>query len=140
MTLDNNAIAYAIAKTGIAANKVISTCNLLYGDECTIPFIARYRKEVTGNLDEVQIRNIQEFYEEHIEIEKRRAFILDAIKKMDQLTPDLEKKIKLAETLNQLEDLYAPYKSKRKTKHTELLPLLGQSWSHHLSNFEQSNL
>lgn len=118
MALDNNAIAYAIGKTGIPANQVISTCNLLFDQECTIPFIARYRKEATGNLDEVQIRNVQEFYEEHIEIEKRRTFILDTIKKMEKLTPDLEKKIKAAETLNQLEDLYAPYKSKRKTKAT----------------------
>jgi uncharacterized protein len=118
MALDNNAIAYAIGKTGIPANKVISTCNLLFDQDCTIPFIARYRKEVTGNLDEVQIRNIQEMYEEHIEIEKRRTFILDTIKKMEKLTPELEKKIKAAENLNQLEDLYAPYKSKRKTKAT----------------------
>lgn len=118
MNLDNKALAYAVTKTGIAANKVISTCNLLFVEENTIPFIARYRKEVTGNLDEVQIREIQEFYEEYLEIEKRRAYILDAIEKMEKMTPELKKKIETAETLNVLEDLYAPYKSKKKTKAT----------------------
>jgi protein Tex len=115
-TLDNNAIAYTATKTAIPLNKVISTCNLLFTESCTIPFISRYRKEVTGNLDEVQIRDIQLGYEEYIEIEKRRTYILDTIKKMEMLTPDLEKKIKAAATLNQLEDLYAPYKTKKKTK------------------------
>ncbi len=115
-TLDNNAIAYTSIKTGININQVISTANLLILEECTIPFVARYRKEVTGNLDEVQIRQVQEFYEEYLELEKRRAFILETITKMEKMTPELEKKIKAASTLNQLEDLYAPYKSKRKTK------------------------
>lgn len=114
--LDNKAVAYVVAKTAIPVNQVISTANLLVLEECTIPFISRYRKEATGNLDEVQIRNIQEMYEEYLEIEKRRAYILEAIKKMEKLTPELEKKILACETLNQLEDLYAPYKSKRKTK------------------------
>ena len=91
MQLDNNAIAYAVAKTEIPLNKVISTCNLLFVEDCTIPFISRYRKEATGNLDEVQIRDIQDSYEEHIEIEKRRAFILDSIKKQEKLTVNLEK-------------------------------------------------
>ena len=118
MAIDNTAIAYATGKTAIPANKVISTCNLLFFEDCTIPFIARYRKEATGNLDEVQIRNIQEFYEEHIEIEKRRTFILETIKKMEKLTPELEKKILSADSLTILEDIYAPYKSKRKTKGT----------------------
>ena len=114
--LDNKAIAYAVTNTEIPANKVIPTCKLLFIEDCTIPFISRYRKEMTGNLDEVQIRSIQEQYEEYLEIEKRRSYILETIKKMDQLTPELEKKIMACATLNQLEDLYAPYKSKKKTK------------------------
>lgn len=85
-------------------------------EECTVPFVARYRKEATGNLDEVQIRDIKDFYDEFLEMEKRRAYILETIKKMDKLTADLEKKILAADTLNKLEDLYAPYKSKKKTK------------------------
>ena len=118
MSLDNKAVAYVVGKTGIPVNQVISTCNLLITEECTIPFISRYRKEATGGLDEVQIRAIKENYEEYLEIEKRRAYILETIKKMEKLTPELEKKIMAAETLNQLEDIYAPYKSKKKTKAT----------------------
>lgn len=114
--LDNKAIAYTVNKTQLPANKIIPTAGLLFLEECTIPFISRYRKELTGNLDEVEIRSIQEFYEEYLELEKRRAFILDAIKKLEQLTPELEAKIINCQTLTQLEDLYAPYKSKKKTK------------------------
>tara|TARA_B100001971_G_scaffold111365_1_gene102435 strand:+ start:64611 stop:66920 length:2310 start_codon:yes stop_codon:yes gene_type:complete len=116
MSIVNEAVVYATDKTGLPANKVINVLNLLINEECTIPFVARYRKEATGNMDEVQIRHVQEFYEEYIEIEKRRAYILETIKKMEKLTPELEKKIKAATNLNTLEDIYAPYKSKRKTK------------------------
>ncbi|MFP5459260.1 MAG: Tex family protein [Bacteriovoracia bacterium] len=116
MSLDTQAIVYATQKLQLPPAKVMAVANLIFTEQCTVPFIARYRKEVTGGLDEVQIRAIQESYEEHIEIEKRRAFILDAIKKMEALTPALEKQIKAAANLNQLEDLYAPYKSKKKTK------------------------
>lgn len=116
MSLDTHAVVYATEKTSLPAPRVMNVLNLLITEECTIPFVARYRKEVTGNMDEVQIRQVQEMYEEYIEIEKRRAYILEAIKKQEKLTPDLEKKIKAATNLNTLEDIYAPYKSKRKTK------------------------
>lgn len=116
MALDTQALVYATQKLQLPPGKVMAVAKLVYEEQCTVPFIARYRKEVTGDLDEVQIRAIQEAYEEYIEIEKRRAFILDAVKKMEALTPVLEKQIKAASTLNQLEDLYAPYKSKKKTK------------------------
>ena len=116
MALDNKACAFVVENTQISLNQVISTLNLLIEQDCTIPFISRYRKEATGNLDEVKIRDIKNFYEEYIELEKRRDFILETIKKMEMLTPALEKKIKAAEKLNVLEDLYAPYKSKKKTK------------------------
>ncbi|MES2525505.1 MAG: Tex family protein [Bdellovibrionota bacterium] len=115
-TLDPKAVVFSTQKLGIPANKVLATAKLLFEEECTIPFIARYRKEVTGNLDEVQIRDIQESYNEYVETEKRREFILDAIKKMEMMTPELERQIKVAQNLNQLEDIYAPFKSKKKTK------------------------
>lgn len=114
--LDPNAMIFCTTKLGITPNKILATCKLLFEEECTIPFISRYRKEVTGGLDEVQIRDIQEAYNEYVETEKRRAFVLDAIKKMDALNPELERQIKAATNLNQLEDIYAPYKSKKKTK------------------------
>lgn len=115
-TLDPNAMIFVTKKLALVPAKVMATCKLLFEEECTIPFIARYRKEVTGGLDEVQIRDIQDSYNEYVETEKRREFILDAIKKMEALTPELERQIKAASTLTQLEDIYAPYKSKKKTK------------------------
>lgn len=116
MSLDTNAVQFVTENTDLNSRNIVATCELLFGQDCTIPFIARYRKEVTGNMDEVQIQLIKDTYEQYQEREKRREFILDAIKKMEKLTPALEKQIKAATTLAILEDLYAPYKSKRKTK------------------------
>src|SRR6185312_17001379 len=82
----------------------------------TVPFIARYRKEQTGNLDEVAIRQVLEAKERWDGLAKRQAFILEEIKSQGKLTADLEARIRgtFDETL--LEDLYLPYKQKRKTK------------------------
>ena len=116
MSLEQNAVIFAAQETNINARNVLAVLNLMITEQCTVPFVARYRKEVTGGMDEVQIRAIFDSYENYIEREKRREFILDAIKKMEQMTPDLEKKILTATTINQLEDLYAPYKAKKKSK------------------------
>ncbi len=116
MSLEQNAVVFAAQETNLNARSVMAVLNLLITEQATVPFVARYRKEVTGGLDEVQIRAIHESYENYIEREKRREYILDAIKKMEALTPELEKKIKAADTINQLEDLYAPYKAKKKSK------------------------
>ncbi len=116
MSLEQSAVVFAAQETNINARSVLAVLNLMITEQCTVPFVARYRKEVTGDMDEVQIRAIQESYENYIEREKRREYILDAIKKMEQLTPELEKKLKAASTINQLEDLYAPYKAKKKSK------------------------
>ncbi len=82
----------------------------------TVPFIARYRKEATGNLDEVQIRAIQEKLEYFRELEERRATVLDSINQQGKLTPELRARIEGVLEKNELEDLYLPYKPKRKTK------------------------
>lgn len=116
MSLEQNAVIFAAQETNINARNVLAVLNLMITDQCTVPFVARYRKEVTGGMDEVQIRAIFDSYENFIEREKRRDYILDAIKKMEQMTPDLEKKILQAQTINQLEDLYAPFKAKKKSK------------------------
>lgn len=116
MSLEQSAVIFAAQETNINARSVLSVLNLMITEQCTVPFVARYRKEVTGGLDEVQIRAIHESYENYLEREKRREYILDAVKKMDSLTPELEKQIKAATTINQLEDLYAPYKAKKKSK------------------------
>lgn len=88
----------------------------LLEDGCTIPFIARYRKERTGGLDEVQISQIKDHLEKLIALESRRNTILNSIQEQGKLTDELKQKILSAETLPQLEDLYLPYKPKRKTR------------------------
>ena len=88
----------------------------LLEENATVPFIARYRKEATGGLDEVQIRDIQEKRAYVLELEERRASILDEIKKQGKLTKELEQKLRAAETKAVLEDLYLPYKPKRRTR------------------------
>ena len=82
----------------------------------TVPFIARYRKEQTGNLDEVQIQAIQEKLEYYRELEDRRATVLASILEQGKLTDELKKKIEVTMDKSELEDLYLPYKPKRRTK------------------------
>src|SRR6476620_9621558 len=88
----------------------------LLDEGATVPFIARYRKEVTGNLDEVQIRDIQEKLEYFRELEERRETVLASISEQGKLTPELKAKIDAAMEKTELEDLYLPYKPKRRTK------------------------
>ena len=84
----------------------------------TVPFIARYRKEQTGNLDEVQIRNVLQAKENFDEVVKRKAFILEEIEKQGELTEDLKKQISLSMELAELDEIYRPFKKKKKTKAT----------------------
>jgi protein Tex len=96
--------------------QITKSLSMLIDEKSTIPFISRYRKEVTGGLDDVALIEILDTYNDVVAQEDRRTFILESIKKLEKLTPELEKAIKAATSLNQLEDLYAPYKSKIKTK------------------------
>ncbi|MDC0009473.1 RNA-binding transcriptional accessory protein, partial [Winogradskyella sp.] len=98
-----------------AESSVKNTVQLL-NEDCTIPFISRYRKEATGNLDEVQIGDIVKFKDEFEALEKRKTTILKALEEQQVLTEDLKLKIKKTQDLTLLEDLYLPYKKKRKTK------------------------
>jgi len=102
---------------GLNQEKVNNTIKLLL-DNCTVPFIARYRKEITGELDEVQIRSIKEKFEYFTELEERKNAILDSIRSQNKLTPELEAKIESTMQKTELEDLYLPYKPKRRTKAT----------------------
>ena len=92
-----------------------STLNLL-NEGATIPFISRYRKEMTGGLDEVQIGNIKERYDKLCEITKRKETIINTIEEQNKLTPELKKRIEETWESSTLEDIYLPYKPKRKTK------------------------
>ncbi|WP_353197193.1 Tex-like N-terminal domain-containing protein, partial [Parapedobacter defluvii] len=82
----------------------------------TIPFIARYRKEMTGSLDEVQLTQIRDRLQQLQELDKRRESILKSLTDQGKLTPELEQQVNAAETMANLEDLYLPYKPKRKTR------------------------
>jgi protein Tex len=88
----------------------------LLDEGSTVPFISRYRKEVTGGLDDTQLRTLQERLTYLRELDERRESILNSIKEQGKLTPELEKLIKAADTKTRLEDLYLPYKQKRRTK------------------------
>lgn len=102
---------------GIGQNQVNHTIQLL-DDGATIPFIARYRKERTGSLDEVQIMQIKELYEKYTELEKRKETVLKTIEESGLLTPELKARIVNCYDPVELEDLYLPYKPKRRTRAT----------------------
>lgn len=99
----------------ITSDQVQSVISLLIAGS-TIPFIARYRKEITGSLDEVVLTAIRDQYHQLVELDKRREAILKSIEKQEKLTPALASAIEAAETLTELEDIYLPYKPKRKTR------------------------
>jgi protein Tex len=101
------------------APRIAQSLNIeLLESGATIPFIARYRKEATGELDEVQIGDIQDLLKKFQELDKRRAAILQSIEEQGKLTPELRKAIEAAQTITELEDMYLPYRPKRKTRAT----------------------
>lgn len=108
-------IPYIIKHTQLPEKGVRNTIELLDQD-CTVPFISRYRKERTGNLDEVQIGAIVTFKTQFEALEKRKATIIKALKEQDVLTTELSDKIKKAGDLTTLEDIYLPFKKSKKTK------------------------
>jgi len=112
MLIPFSKIASALA---ISENQVRKTIALL-DEGATIPFISRYRKEMTGSLDEVQVAKIRDMRDQYLELEKRREAILKSLLELDKLSPELEKAVRQAETLAKLEDIYLPYKPKRKTR------------------------
>ena len=90
----------------------------LLDDGCTVPFISRYRKEATGGLDEVAVERIRDLYSKYTELEKRKATILQSIEEQGKLTPELRRSIDDCWESAVLEDLYLPYKPKRRTRGT----------------------
>ena len=103
------------SKLNIAVKQVAATVALL-NENATIPFIARYRKEKTGSLDEVQIAAIAEEYHRCLEIDDRKATILKTIEEQDKLTDELRQRIEQCWDATELEDIYLPYKPHRKTR------------------------
>ncbi|KQS28206.1 Tex family protein [Dyadobacter sp. Leaf189] len=105
-----------IAQQASIAEKQVRSTIQLFEEGATLPFIARYRKEATGGLDEVQIGAIRELWQKQLDVEKRREAILKSIEEQGKLTPELRRKIEGVFTLTELEDIYLPYKQKRKTR------------------------
>jgi len=108
-----------IAKRLNLRPKNVANTVALLNDGATVPFISRYRKEMTGSLDEVQIGDIRDLLQKLTEMDKRRETILKTIEEQGKLTPDLRRQIEQADTLAELEDLYLPYKPKRTTRATK---------------------
>lgn len=100
--------------------QVINTLEL-FNQDATVPFIARYRKEKTGELNEIQIRDLLHRYTYFKELEERRTTILESIREQEKLTPELEAKINATLSKTELEDLYLPFKPKRKTRATKAI-------------------
>ena len=116
MTLATDRIARTIAEDiGARVEQVTATVALLDGGD-TVPFVARYRKEATGGLDDTQLRKLAERLDYLRDLEKRRASILGEITSQGKLTDALARSIAAADTKSVLEDLYLPYKPKRRTK------------------------
>lgn len=133
---------YIQSRAQLPAKSIQNTIALLKAD-ATIPFISRYRKEATGNLDEVAVEKISQLLTTFNELEKRKAAVLKSIKEQDALTDLLAGKIEKATTLTEVEDLYLPYKKKRKTKadtarEVGLEPLAKILMAQNAQNIEQS--
>ncbi len=117
LTIDvTRAIEARIAKAVGARAEQVRAAVALLDEGATVPFIARYRKEATGGLDDTQLRDLQEQLIYQRELEERRSAILEALTQSGKLTEELERELRQADTKQRLEDLYLPYKPKRRTR------------------------
>ncbi len=114
-SLSTSVLLHITQQLSVPLKSLVATIGLL-DEGATVPFISRYRKEVTGNLDEVQIRSIQEKLEYFRELDDRKETVLQSIGEQGKLTPELRARIEGVLEKNELEDLYLPYKPKRRTK------------------------
>lgn len=113
-------VALISAELNISMGQAENTMRLL-AEGSTVPFISRYRKEQTGSLDEVQIGKVEDMGKRYQEVDDRRATIIKTITELGKLTPELEEKINSTWVLAELEDIYLPYKPKRKTRATQAI-------------------
>src|SRR4051812_67726 len=134
MSMLPQTLVSTIARELSLAPRQVAGALALFDEGNTLPFIARYRKEATGALDEVQLRDVRDRAEYLRELEERRAAIVKSVDEQGKLTPELAAKIGGATTKQALEDLYLPYKPKRRTRATiarerGLEPLADALWS-----------
>lgn len=123
----------------IKEQSVVATLNLL-SEGATIPFISRYRKEVTGNLDEEEIRKISEVYNYGVNLEKRKEDVIRLIEEKDLMTDELKNKILSCEKLVDVEDIYRPFKEKKKTKATEAIANKLEPLAKIIMSFNNTNI
>ncbi len=114
--MDNKDFTTLIAKALQIREQYVGNTLQLLEEGCTIPFIARYRKERTGNLNEVQIAQISELNDKYKELQKRKDTIVKTINEQEKMTPELQQRIDQCWDANELEDIYLPYKPKRRTR------------------------
>jgi protein Tex len=115
--MSNRKLQYIASSLNISETQVKNTIEL-FDEGATVPFISRYRKERTGSLDEVQVNDIKDLNQKFIDADKRREAIIKSIEDQGKMTPELLQKINNALFINELEDIYLPYKQKRKTRAT----------------------
>ena len=108
-------VTFVTQKSGFESKYIKNLLGLL-DEGATIPFISRYRKEMTGSMDEVQVGQVREIYEQFKELEKRKKTVLENIEQQEKLTPELRKQIEHCTDLRELEDIYLPYKPKKQTR------------------------
>jgi uncharacterized protein len=113
----NKNIEFVARKLGLHDWQVENTIRLMDGG-ATIPFISRYRKEMTGSLDEVQLMHIKEEYDRLKELDARKVAVIKSVEEQEKMTPELRQKIDAAITMTELEDIYLPYRPKRRTRAT----------------------
>ena len=114
--MEKNIYAELIAKALQLQERAVANTLSLLEDGCTIPFISRYRKERTGGLDEVQIAAISDRYDKLKEIQKRKETVMKTITDLEKMTPELQQRIEACWDATELEDIYLPYKPKRRTR------------------------
>ncbi len=106
---------YSKKLPGVSDKSILAVINLT-AEGGTVPFISRYRKDQTGNLDEVQVRDVVHLFEAWEALEKRKAFVVEELTKQKNLTDELQKQIEACDEMRELEEIYRPYKKKKKTK------------------------
>src|SRR5690606_18789453 len=137
--MDQQSIIRRVAEELDLSRRQVASTLALFAEGATLPFIARYRKEVTGGLDEVQLRDVRDRAEYITELEDRRAAILKSIGEQGKLDDALQAQILKADTKQALEDLYLPFKPKRRTRamiarERGLWPLAEELWAGTLSD------
>ena len=108
-------VTFVTQKSGFESRYIKNLLGLL-DEGATIPFISRYRKEMTGSMDEMQVGQVREIYEQFKELEKRKKTVLENIEQQEKLTPELRRQIEHCTDLRELEDIYLPYKPKKQTR------------------------